>query len=410
MKQQTFDTLLQSYENALVANGIGYSSRYDALVHANQIVKKHEGDGLTWLDENSVVNHLESIAERYYSGEMGSRRYQKRMRHLARFLHFCETGEIDFTCTHMGSRYTLTPEFERIASAFLASGDFHLNTRNDMRWVVHKYFAWLADKGHEDMTAVDVGLLQGFLLECTKKHPPNSMHNIKLYLKKLHAYLFNDGISPSAYTELLSFRVNRETKIYPALPMSDVAKLLDSIDRKSKSGKRNYAIMILGAQLGLRACDIVNMKFGDIDWVAGEIKISQSKTGKTVVLPLTVGVGEALRDYILNARPQSAEKHLFLRYKKPHSPLRAAVTIGEIYSYCCKDAGLPVSKSFHTLRRSLATAMVTNGVEVTTVAQVLGDGQVNSTKKYISLNSSHLKCCALPFDGISPFTVGGDEQ
>ena len=93
--------------------------------------------------------------------------------------------------------------------------------------------------------------------------------------------------------------------------MSDVEKLLNSIDRKSKSGKRNYAIMILGAQLGLRACDIVNLKFCDIDWVAGEIRITQSKTNKTVILPLTEGVGEALKDYILNARPQSSEKNIF---------------------------------------------------------------------------------------------------
>ena len=410
MNQQTFDALSQSYENALVAKGIGYSSRYEALAHANQIIRKHEVEGLTQLEENIVTEYLHGITERFYSGTMGKLRYQRRMRQITRFLCFCESGEIDTTHTHTESRYSLTPEFERIANAFLASGEFHSNTRNDMRWVAHKYFTWLADKGHEDMAAVDVGQLQEFLLDCAKKHPPNSMHNIKLYLKKLYSYLFNEGISPSAYTELLSFRVNRETKIYPALPMSDVEKLLNSINRKSKGGKRNYAVMILGAQLGLRACDIVNLKFCDIDWVAGEIRITQLKTNKTVILPLTEGVGEALKDYILNARPQSSEKNIFLRYNKPYKPLKAAVTVGEIYSYCCRDAGLPVNKSFHTLRRSLATAMVTGGVEVTTVAQVLGDDQVDSTKKYISLNSNHLKRCALPFDGISLSAVGGDEQ
>lgn len=126
-----------------------------------------------------------------------------------------------------------------------------------------------------------------------------------------------------------------------------------------------------------------------------------------MILPLTGEVGEALYDYILNARPKTSEQHVFPRFNGPHTPLKAAVTIGEIYRDCCKAAGLPESKSFHTLRRSLATAMVTNGVEVTTVAQVLGDSNVNSTKKYISLDSEHLKRCALPFDGIAPAAVEG---
>lgn len=85
--------------------------------------------------------------------------------------------------------------------------------------------------------------------------------------------------------------------------------------------------MMLGTVLGIRACDIIGMKLKDIDWRSGEIKFTQSKTGN----PVTQDVGEALRDYILNARPESEAEEIFVRVYAPHTALKAAVTIGEIY-------------------------------------------------------------------------------
>jgi len=164
--------------------------------------------------------------------------------------------------------------------------------------------------------------------------------------------------------------------------------------------------MMLGTVLGLRACDVANLRFGDVDWVNGEIKILQLKTAATVVLPLTKDVGEALKDYILNARPQSKADHIFLGLSVPFEPIKSAVTIGEVFEAACKTVGLDYGRRFHTLRRSLGTALVNTGTPVTTVAQVLGQSDYNSAKKYISIDSEHLKLCALPFDGISP--IGGD--
>ena len=156
--------------------------------------------------------------------------------------------------------------------------------------------------------------------------------------------------------------VNWEKRVFPVLPKSDIAKLLDAIDRTKVKGKRDYAIMLLGTVLGLRACDIVTLKLTDIDWLHGEIRIMQSKTSNPVILPLTQDVGEALKDYILNARPDTADSEIFLRINAPHTRLAAAVTVGEIYRDCCIAAGLPASKRFHNLRRALGTSMVANGV------------------------------------------------
>jgi site-specific recombinase XerD len=410
MNHQRFDELLESYESALKTIGLGYSSRLTAMCHAGMIIQWHENKGQTWFDNDIIAEYLQDLERKFYEGELGKKQYNKKRLDVERLLSFSETGVVVKAVNSLkGSRCPVTPEFESVVDAFLESDNFHSNTRNDMRWVAHKYFSWLTNHGHENIYDAGAEQIQKFLLDCSKKHTSTSVYNIKLYLKKLYAYLYTEKLSQSAYEELLSFPINRESKIFPALPMKEVVKLLGTIDRKLKSGKRAYAAMILGAELGLRACDVANLKLGDIDWVRGEIKILQLKTNKAVVLPLTQKVGEALRDYILNGRPKTDERHVFLRLVRPYTPLKSSVSIGEIYRDCCKAAGLPVSKSFHTLRRSLATAMVTSGTSIVDVAQVLGDELVDSTKKYISLDSTHLKQCALSFNGIASDSMGGDE-
>jgi site-specific recombinase XerD len=401
-----FEELLENYENAMKEAGLGYSTRLRKLKYASGLIGRHEKIGLTKLDDDVVSEFTGAHNKNHYERNTTVEYYRQRNRDIEHFLNFAETGSTELAYPLKGSRFSLTPEFEKIADAFLASGDFQPNTRNDMRWVSHKYFTWLAEHDITEIKSTGAEIIQRFMLDCAKDMLPNSMHNLRLYLKKLYAFLYAEGLSKSAYSELLSFKVNREHKVFPVLPRDDINKLLAAIDRKTKTGKRAYAVMLLGAELGLRACDVVGMRLGDIDWTRGEIKIIQSKTSNPLVLPLEKNVGEALMDYILNARPKTDCDQIFLRIHHPHTPLKAAVTLGEIYRDCCKAAGIESNKRFHTLRRSLATGMVTNGVDIYTVAQILGDTNIESTKPYIALDSLHLKQCALPFDGFAP--KGGD--
>lgn len=400
--------LLEGYEAAL--NGMGYSITTKLLFvrRAELIIRKHLTNGLDYLDQAIIDGYAKEIDDRYFNGTIERKHYERTKREIARFVYYAYSGSGGALPSVLrGARQKLTPEFEKIAEDFL-SGDFHPNTRCDMRWVTYKYFAWLEEQDFRDLFGVGAVQIQRFLLECSEQYAPSSIHNILLYLKKLYAFLRENGQSERDYKELLSLQVNREKKVYPTLPKSDIAKLLDAIDRSSVKGKRDYAIMMLGTVLGLRACDIVNLKLADIDWLRGEIHIMQSKTSNPVLLPLTQDVGEALRDYILNARPKSNSEEIFLRIHAPYTKLAAAVTLGEIYRDCCIGTGLPPSKRFHNLRRALGTSMVSNGVSVYDVAQVFRDKSINSTKPYLAADTEHLKMCALPFDGIAP--AGGDLQ
>lgn len=400
--------ILVRYENAMLKHGLGYATRLRSLERVTTVVRRHEDQGLEYFDPAILTDYARENDEKFCSGVIQKKQYQRIRRETQRFMCFVETGEVKIANPLKGSRYKLTPSFERIAEGYLANCGLHPNTRNDARWVTHKYFVWLEEQGYEDLRGVGADQLQRFLLDCSKKLTPGSIYDIKLHLTKLYAYFRDSGLSESSYATLLSFKINRETKIFPTLPKEHLAKMLDAIDRRTAKGKRAYAAMMLGAGLGLRACDIAALKLSDVDWIRGEIRILQSKTANTVVLPLTESVGEALSDYILNGRPKTDAKQIFICLKAPYTPIKSAVTIGEIYRDCCKAIGLPPSKSFHTLRRTLGTAMITGGVSVETAAQAFGDANVDSMKKYIALDSIHLKLCALPFDGITP--VGGDAR
>ena len=400
--------LMAGMESEFGKHSNSYTTQLYNLRCCQVIINLHETHGLEYLDRKLIAQYIEQLNERRDSGDLGRRYYDGLLRNVKLLLEYHDTGKLSWRNPAAGSTYKLTPEFQRIADDYLESVSLHPNTHNDARWVSHKYFTWLAEQGHTDLADTRMSDLQAFMVACSKSMAPTSMHDIKLHLRKLYDYLTTADLTDIPYKAFLSFKVNRESKIYPCVPKEDIAAILDAVDRKTKRGKRDYAILLLGAVIGLRAVDVVNMKLGDIDWVRGEIKLTQSKTGQPVVLPLTQDVGEAIQEYILRARPSAETQKIFLRINSPVREIASAATVGEIYNDWRRAAKLPESKSFHSLRRTLGRDMVTTGTSVIMVVQVFGGRNINSAKKYISLDSKHLKLCALPFDGISP--IGGDAE
>ena len=164
------------------------------------------------------------------------------------------------------------------------------------------------------------------------------------------------------------------------------------------------AMILLGVSTGMRAADIVNLKLHDIDWLNGELHLVQNKTSNPVVLPLMRNVGEALKDYILNARPDISSEYVFLTTRFPIRKLSEGTSLAFIFEKYEEMAGIERKpfdgKGFHSLRRRIATKMVIAGVPVTTVSQVLGQMKMDSAKQYLSFNTENLRECAISLDGI----------
>ncbi len=158
----------------------------------------------------------------------------------------------------------------------------------------------------------------------------------------------------------------------------------------------------MGATTGLRAIDIIRMKLADIDWRKGEIKLVQSKTGRTTHVLLTKETGEALKDYILNASPKETGcGEVFLRVSAPKTEIPDTTCIVCMFRSCQEKAGIrrqPFDgKGFHGLRRRLAKKLLVSGSPLTTVPQILGHDDTDPARQYLSLDTDDLRECALDF-------------
>ena len=245
-----------------------------------------------------------------------------------------------------------------------------------------------------------------FLFRTAQEVKVSTLHTLLLYLQHFHLFLKDAGIPAPDCVELFSYKVFREMPIQSYVSDAELEAILSVIDKDTVKGKRDLAIILIAATTGMRACDIIRLRLSDIEWQRGKIRFVQRKTKRTVVLPLVPAAGSALKDYILNARPEADCSEVFIRLTPPHAFLMDAVSIGDIFQKYQKKAGIERQpfdgKGFHGLRRRLAKKLIVNGTALTTVAQILEHNDLSSSRQYLSLDTSNLKECALDFSGI-PF-------
>ncbi|MFQ5799294.1 MAG: site-specific integrase [Bacteroidota bacterium] len=182
------------------------------------------------------------------------------------------------------------------------------------------------------------------------------------------------------------------------IPSEQVERLLKSCDRSTKTGQRNYAILLLLARLGLRSADIVAMSLDDINWEAGELNV-RGKGSHQDRLPLPHDVGEALVNY-LHGRPHCSTRRVFVRMK---APLRGFLGSSAIYSLVRRAfdrAGLkPVQRGPCILRHSLATEMLRKGASLNEIGEILRHRHPETTQIYAKVDLNALRKLAEPWPG-----------
>src|SRR5262249_25515052 len=143
---------------------------------------------------------------------------------------------------------------------------------------------------------------------------------------------------------------------------------LNSCDRSTPIGVRDFAIMTLVARLGLRSIEVARMELDDVDWRHGEVVI-RGKARRLDRLPLPVEVGEAMTAYLTGARPTTQCRRLVVTCRAPRRPIRADL-VGDVVERACRRAGL-ATVGPHRLRHGLATQLLANGVALVDISQVL---------------------------------------
>ena len=261
--------------------------------------------------------------------------------------------------------------------------------------------AFAVDHWACDATGRPPGLqdVQDYLLASTRTLAPATAQLVATALRSFLRFLFLRGETTVDLARAVpAVRRWRQAKVPPYLCPAEVEQLLAACDRTTASGRRDYAILLLLARLGLRAGEVAAMELGDLRWRAGEIVIR----GKGQVhqrLPLLPDVGAAVAQYVHDDRPQNACRSLFLRHDAPRIGL-GADAVGLIVRRALTRAGLhPPQRGSHLLRFSLATTMIRHGATLVEISEVLRHRSPETTEIYAKVDFAALRAVALPWTG-----------
>lgn len=228
----------------------------------------------------------------------------------------------------------------------------------------------------------------------------NVVSSIRIFLK----YLFEERLLKSDLSAYLQhFKWTRSEKLPSVYSKNEVLQIETSIQRSDATGKRDYAMMLLATRLGLRASDIANLNFSNIDWDNSSITLFQFKTGKEIRLPLLAEVGKAIIDYLKYGRKHSESEKIFLFTRAPFSPIKnSAVSsaIGRIIE--TSGVGTTGRKHGpHAMRHSLASRFLENKESMPVISEALGHQNTDTTMSYLRIDITSLRQCALDVPPVS---------
>jgi integrase/recombinase XerD len=215
---------------------------------------------------------------------------------------------------------------------------------------------------------------------------------LRSFLRFLHV----EGLVGTPLAQAVPAVANRKGCGLPrALPPATVARLLASCDRRTRLGRRDYAMLMLLARLGLRAGEVASLSLDDLAWRAGELTV-HGKGGRDDRLPLPSDVGAALAAW-LRSRPRADTRAVFLRATAPTGAITSAAVTWAVYN-ACDRSGVPRAGA-HRLRHSLATQMLAAGSSLAEVGQVLRHARVATTAIYAKVDHRALDALVLPWPG-----------
>jgi len=222
----------------------------------------------------------------------------------------------------------------------------------------------------------------------------NNMRIVRNYLR----YCCTKGFINSDLGAMVpTVRYNNHSSLPSVYTSEEVKQIIGAIDMGNPCGKRNYAILLLLARSGLRSSDIADMRFSDIDWEHQIIRRIQKKTGNIVELPLMNDVGEAIVDYLKNARPKTNCDHLFVRQKPPYNEFSSGA-VGSIVRRLIQRSGVKFENrkcGSHVLRHSLASRLLECDTPMPVISEILGHTNTQTTMAYLRIDLNALRECAL---------------
>ena len=401
--KRTMAELVTKLEEQLVARGqspnsvshyhyifqvfLAYFHSYHELYFSKELME-------SCLREHYGITNQQILARRQH--------YKKKVLRASRMIEDMSEGRDFVDRYNLPSVPLLTNDFSKSVTDFIA----HLhniqrseNTIDLYQRNVSRFLSFVEQSGKcniEELVAEDIHSYITSLEGKLKTTVKSTIGPVRVFLRYLY---LNEFIDQDLSLYVTGVKTRTQTKIPSVWKKEDVLKLLAAIDRGNPSGKRDYAIILLVARLGIRIGDVNRLKFENIDWDKMCINFVQSKTHHPVCLPLLKDVGWAIIDYVRNGRPNIDSPYIFLTHIPPfknysdgnhlHATITKYLQLTDVQNQTQKKRGM------HSLRHTLANRLQENRETLHTISSALGHSSPDSASVYIKTDIELLRECSL---------------
>jgi len=319
-------------------------------------------------------------------------------RPLTLLLDFISFGTVFKSKNYTGQGFT--SGFSELFSGFLkgqVQRGLAENSIKSIRSRLYRLEWYLLSVGIERFCDVTLEIVNKYIESLAGRGSSMASETVR-ELGRLSDYALKNGFHSRTFSNSIPRVKNiRRQRIPHIFTPEETQKLLGVVDRNNPVGKRDYAMLMIAAKLGLRVGDIRLLTFSAIDWTNKTISIVQQKTGKFLELTLLDDVGWAIIDYVKHGRPICDSRTVFVSHTQPFNNLNPC-TVNLVAKYMRK-AGIKTPQNkrigMHTLRHSLASEMLQQKIMLPTISEVLGHADIHSTESYIRVDISSLRQCPL---------------
>ncbi len=308
-----------------------------------------------------------------------------------RRLDDCLNG-LPYRSHHGGSTLVICDTYKRILEDYLQSCEQNGNrssTLREKRKICTRFLNYVEEAGCCDISKLTPELITKSLLIFENKANYAMIH---LFLR----YLADSGHMDADMSGIIPHYKQR-IPLPTVYSIDEIQKIENAVDISTDTGVRNLAMIRLATRMGLRAGDIAKLRWGEIDFEAGQISFIQEKTGQPQTLSMPGEVAEALHEYFKHPCPDVNDDYVFHGMKAPYERISTSV-IRYVVNECIKHANIDIAGRRHgprAFRSSLATSMVNDDISYETVRKVLGHSDPNVVKRYARTDIDHLRVCAI---------------
>lgn len=362
-----------------------------------------------WLGEQGSTEFSEDIGNKYLESIYGTHllppkspmAVREGFRAVRMLISYQKCGEFEFRSPSV--EYTFDDTVGKIAFDYLEYCRIELRLAQktlDNKRIYLFDFSRYMDDANEWFDSLSIEAMEAFFK--TKGYSLSSRHNCANVLRSFFRYVYDAGKHDrdcSVYVLKDNYRKN--SKLPTTYEEQEIRSMIDSVERASAIGKRDYLVLLLATEYGWRAKDITLFRLDQVDWDNNVIRIDQHKTDVPIEFPLLASIGNAIIDYLKYGRPVSDAPEIIVSHMGTNlgTPL-VSPTIHSIVTKYLRRADIAgwtrKKHGPHSMRHSLATNLLKKNVALPIISTVMGHQRTETTSVYISVDYDKLKACALP--------------